>query len=160
LSSRCELLALVCPACCTRTHLHSKSFVKTLMSSQHVCNHHRNLVSKIKDQYHRKLHNLGSKKYISSQGNCDVYSFSEDEKLQQAFTVDKCEMPLLPKKLLQRKIKDTTRRQRQDFSEGEIRNLMKGVKRHGKHWNAILWTYHFKKGRTGIDLKDKYRRLV
>ncbi|XP_071816568.1 uncharacterized protein [Apostichopus japonicus] len=160
LSSRCELLTLECPACCTRTHLHSKSFVKTLMSSQHVCNHHRNLVSKIKDQYHRKLHNLGSKKNISSQGNCDVYSFSEDEKLQQAFTVDKCEIPLLPKKLLQRKIKDTTRRQRQDFSEGEIRNLMKGVKRHGKHWNAILWTYHFKKGRTGIDLKDKYRRLV
>lgn len=29
----------------------------------------------------------------------------------------------------------------------------------GNHWNLILWSYPFQKGRTSVDLSKKYYRL-
>ncbi|XP_069758133.1 telomere repeats-binding bouquet formation protein 1 isoform X2 [Narcine bancroftii] len=51
------------------------------------------------------------------------------------------------------------RRQRQDFTENEIGYLRDGVLKMGYHWNSILWSYPFQKGRTNVDLAHKYRNL-
>ncbi|XP_069724712.1 telomere repeats-binding bouquet formation protein 1 [Phaenicophaeus curvirostris] len=51
------------------------------------------------------------------------------------------------------------RRTRKDFTTEEINYLLSGVKEMGNHWNAILWSYPFQKGRTSVDLSKKYYRL-
>lgn len=51
------------------------------------------------------------------------------------------------------------RRARKDFTTEEINCLLKGVKEMGNHWNLILWSYPFQKGRTSVDLSKKYYRL-
>ncbi|XP_078400916.1 telomere repeats-binding bouquet formation protein 1 [Cetorhinus maximus] len=53
----------------------------------------------------------------------------------------------------------TKRRQRKDFTEKEVSYLLDGVKKMGYHWNSILWSYPFQKGRTNVDLAHKYRNL-
>ncbi|XP_071423971.1 telomere repeats-binding bouquet formation protein 1 [Pithys albifrons albifrons] len=51
------------------------------------------------------------------------------------------------------------RRTRKDFTSEEITCLLDGVKEMGNHWNLILWSYPFQKGRTSVDLAKKYYRL-
>ncbi|XP_078256843.1 telomere repeats-binding bouquet formation protein 1-like [Rhinoraja longicauda] len=51
------------------------------------------------------------------------------------------------------------RRQRKDFTEKEVGYLLDGVLKMGYHWNSILWSYPFQKGRTNVDLANKYRNL-
>ncbi|XP_063190697.1 telomere repeats-binding bouquet formation protein 1 isoform X1 [Chroicocephalus ridibundus] len=51
------------------------------------------------------------------------------------------------------------RRTRKDFTTEEINCLLNGVKKMGNHWNLILWSYPFQKGRTSVDLSKKYYRL-
>ncbi|XP_019391434.1 PREDICTED: telomere repeats-binding bouquet formation protein 1 [Crocodylus porosus] len=51
------------------------------------------------------------------------------------------------------------RRPRKDFTTEEINYLLSGVKNMGNHWNLILWSYPFQKGRTNVDLAKKYHRL-
>ncbi|XP_050760047.1 telomere repeats-binding bouquet formation protein 1 [Gymnogyps californianus] len=51
------------------------------------------------------------------------------------------------------------RRTRKDFVTEEINCLLSGVKKMGNHWNLILWSYPFQKGRTSVDLSKKYYRL-
>ncbi|XP_014797973.1 PREDICTED: telomere repeats-binding bouquet formation protein 1 [Calidris pugnax] len=51
------------------------------------------------------------------------------------------------------------RRTRKDFTTEEIDWLLSGVKKMGNHWNLILWSYPFQKGRTSVDLSKKYYRL-
>ncbi|XP_010004537.1 PREDICTED: telomere repeats-binding bouquet formation protein 1 [Chaetura pelagica] len=51
------------------------------------------------------------------------------------------------------------RRTRKDFTAEEINCLLSGVKKMGNHWNLILWSYPFQKGRTSVDLSKKYYRL-
>ncbi|XP_014743392.1 PREDICTED: telomere repeats-binding bouquet formation protein 1 [Sturnus vulgaris] len=51
------------------------------------------------------------------------------------------------------------RRARKDFTTEEINCLLKGVQKMGNHWNLILWSYPFQKGRTSVDLSKKYYRL-
>ncbi|XP_010280048.1 PREDICTED: telomere repeats-binding bouquet formation protein 1 [Phaethon lepturus] len=51
------------------------------------------------------------------------------------------------------------RRTRKDFTTEEINYLLNGVKKMGNHWNSILWSYPFQKGRTSLDLSKKYYRL-
>ncbi|XP_073515269.1 telomere repeats-binding bouquet formation protein 1 [Phyllobates terribilis] len=48
---------------------------------------------------------------------------------------------------------------RKDFTQREIANLLDGVKKFGHHWNAILWSYPFQKGRRNVDLAKKYKQL-
>ncbi|XP_074896116.1 telomere repeats-binding bouquet formation protein 1 isoform X8 [Buteo buteo] len=51
------------------------------------------------------------------------------------------------------------KRTRKDFTTEEINCLLSGVKKMGNHWNLILWSYPFQKGRTSVDLSKKYYRL-
>ncbi|XP_069824603.1 telomere repeats-binding bouquet formation protein 1 isoform X2 [Dendropsophus ebraccatus] len=48
---------------------------------------------------------------------------------------------------------------RKDFTQREIANLLDGVEKFGHHWNAILWSYPFQKGRKNVDLAKKYKQL-
>ncbi|XP_075139501.1 telomere repeats-binding bouquet formation protein 1 [Leptodactylus fuscus] len=48
---------------------------------------------------------------------------------------------------------------RKDFTEREIAHLLDGVEKFGHHWNAILWSYPFQKGRRNVDLAKKYKQL-
>ncbi|XP_019912207.2 telomere repeats-binding bouquet formation protein 1 isoform X2 [Esox lucius] len=51
------------------------------------------------------------------------------------------------------------RRERRNFSSDEESYLCHGVQRFGPSWNAILWAYPFKPGRTNVDLAKKYKRM-
>lgn len=44
------------------------------------------------------------------------------------------------------------------FQPWEVSNLLEGVRQHGRNWEMIRALYKFQ-GRTGVDLKDKYRNL-
>ncbi|XP_078066574.1 telomere repeats-binding bouquet formation protein 1 [Mustelus asterias] len=57
------------------------------------------------------------------------------------------------------KQKTKRRRRRKNFTEKEVSYLVEGVKKMGYHWNSILWSYPFQKGRTNVDLAHKYRML-
>nr|DBA16939.1 TPA: hypothetical protein GDO54_002464 [Pyxicephalus adspersus] len=48
---------------------------------------------------------------------------------------------------------------RKDFTQKEITDLLDGVRRFGHHWNSILWSYPFQKGRSNVDLAKKYKQL-
>ncbi|KAM5138148.1 telomere repeats-binding bouquet formation protein 1 [Mantella aurantiaca] len=48
---------------------------------------------------------------------------------------------------------------RKDFTQKEITDLLDGVSKFGRHWNAILWSYPFQKGRSNVDLAKKYKHL-
>ncbi|XP_064527402.1 telomere repeats-binding bouquet formation protein 1 isoform X2 [Pseudopipra pipra] len=58
-----------------------------------------------------------------------------------------------------RTLNERRRRTRKDFTTEEINCLLNGVKEMGNHWNLILWSYPFQKGRTNVDLSKKYYRL-
>ncbi|KAM4017690.1 telomere repeats-binding bouquet formation protein 1 isoform 2-T2 [Anomaloglossus baeobatrachus] len=51
------------------------------------------------------------------------------------------------------------RTKRKDFTQEEMANLLDGVQKFGRQWNAILWSYPFQKGRTNVDLAKKYKQL-
>ncbi|XP_040427133.1 telomere repeats-binding bouquet formation protein 1 isoform X4 [Cygnus olor] len=78
--------------------------------------------------------------------NC-IYSLDEDENNERG-SLD-INMRTLNKK----------RRIRKDFTDEEINYLLTGVKEMGHHWNLILWSYPFQKGRTNVDLSSKYYKL-
>ncbi|KAM9302031.1 LOW QUALITY PROTEIN: telomere repeats-binding bouquet formation protein 1 [Gastrophryne carolinensis] len=48
---------------------------------------------------------------------------------------------------------------RKDFTQKEVADLLDGVRKFGRHWNAILWSYPFQKGRKNVDLAKKYKQL-
>ncbi|XP_048211371.1 telomere repeats-binding bouquet formation protein 1 isoform X2 [Perognathus longimembris pacificus] len=52
------------------------------------------------------------------------------------------------------------RRIRKNFTEEEVNYLFHGVKKMGNHWNSILWSFPFQKGRTAVDLAHKYHNLI
>ncbi|XP_072403907.1 telomere repeats-binding bouquet formation protein 1 [Chiloscyllium punctatum] len=58
-----------------------------------------------------------------------------------------------------RRRKKKKRRKRKNFTEEEVGYLLDGVRKMGNHWNSILWSYPFQKGRTNVDLSRKYRTL-
>nr|XP_009927500.1 PREDICTED: telomere repeats-binding bouquet formation protein 1 isoform X8 [Haliaeetus albicilla] len=78
--------------------------------------------------------------------NC-IYSLHKDKNNEICF-LDVNRRPLNKRK-----------RTRKDFTTEEINCLLSGVKKMGNHWNLILWSYPFQKGRTSVDLSKKYYRL-
>ncbi|XP_043563440.1 telomere repeats-binding bouquet formation protein 1 [Chiloscyllium plagiosum] len=75
-----------------------------------------------------------------------AYTFDDNEHS------DNCEYIL-------RRRKKKKRRKRKNFTEEEVGYLLDGVRKMGYHWNSILWSYPFQKGRTNVDLSRKYRSL-
>ncbi|KAM6324642.1 telomere repeats-binding bouquet formation protein 1 isoform 3-T3 [Podargus strigoides] len=78
--------------------------------------------------------------------NC-IYSLDKDENNET------CSLDTNTRALNERR-----RRTRKDFTTEEINCLLNGVKNMGHHWNLILWSYPFQKGRTSVDLSKKYYR--
>ncbi|XP_030325698.1 telomere repeats-binding bouquet formation protein 1 [Strigops habroptila] len=81
-----------------------------------------------------------------------VYSTDRDEQNKYLQNNEKCSLYTNTKTL-------NKRRTRKDFTAEEINYLLSGVRRIGNHWNVILWSYPFQKGRTNVDLSKKYYRL-
>ncbi|XP_009080819.1 PREDICTED: telomere repeats-binding bouquet formation protein 1-like, partial [Acanthisitta chloris] len=75
-----------------------------------------------------------------------------EHSLQKAVNNEMCSQDMSTRTL-------NKRRTRKDFTAEEIKCLLNGVKKMGNHWNLILWSYPFQKGRTSVDLSKKYHRL-
>nr|XP_014348782.1 PREDICTED: telomere repeats-binding bouquet formation protein 1 isoform X3 [Latimeria chalumnae] len=76
-----------------------------------------------------------------------AYSFDEDEE---------CGNP--DYHVPARRVK--TKRIRKNYTKEEVDYLLEGVKKMGHHWNSILWSYPFQRGRKNADLARKYRNLM
>ncbi|XP_065704306.1 telomere repeats-binding bouquet formation protein 1 isoform X3 [Patagioenas fasciata] len=83
--------------------------------------------------------------------NC-IYSLDKGEKNTYLWNNEMCSLDMKTRTLKKR-------RTRKDFTTEEISYLCSGVKKMGNHWNLILWSYPFQKGRTNVDLAKKYYRL-
>nr|XP_021137725.1 telomere repeats-binding bouquet formation protein 1 isoform X4 [Columba livia] len=83
--------------------------------------------------------------------NC-IYSLDKGEKNTYLWNNEMCSLDMKTRTLKKR-------RTRKDFTTEEINYLCSGVKKMGNHWNLILWSYPFQKGRTNVDLAKKYYRL-
>ncbi|XP_050184189.1 telomere repeats-binding bouquet formation protein 1 isoform X1 [Myiozetetes cayanensis] len=88
-----------------------------------------------------------SQKCQHFQGNC-IHALDRDESNE-----------IRPLDMNTRTLNKRGRRTRKDFTTEEINCLLNGVKEMGNHWNLILWSYPFQKGRTSVDLSKKYYRL-
>ncbi|XP_037084300.1 telomere repeats-binding bouquet formation protein 1-like [Pollicipes pollicipes] len=52
-----------------------------------------------------------------------------------------------------------SRRPRVEYSEQEVRNLLRGVQKYGRDFKAIRLVYEFHPSRTPVDLYDKFRHM-
>ncbi|XP_075796170.1 telomere repeats-binding bouquet formation protein 1 isoform X7 [Pelodiscus sinensis] len=93
----------------------------------------------IKETYNIKYQSLNEK---------NKYSFDKDESTE-SLSLD----------TYARALKRSKRRVRKDFTTEEVNYLLSGVRKMGHHWNSILWSYPFQKGRTNVDLAKKYHKL-
>eukprot|EP01028_Stygiella_incarcerata_P000584 TRINITY_DN1084_c0_g1_i1.p1 TRINITY_DN1084_c0_g1~~TRINITY_DN1084_c0_g1_i1.p1 ORF type:complete len:1002 (-),score=315.05 TRINITY_DN1084_c0_g1_i1:3147-5882(-) len=58
-------------------------------------------------------------------------------------------------------VDESVKHKRRGFTEEETKNLIKGVKKFGRgQWKVILEEFEFEEGRSGVDLKDKWRNLT
>ncbi|XP_039358528.1 telomere repeats-binding bouquet formation protein 1 isoform X7 [Mauremys reevesii] len=99
---------------------------------------------------HLRKQTVRERHYIEYQGlnEKNKYSFDEDESTE-SLSLD----------THARALKKSKRRIRKDFTTEEVNYLLSGVRKMGYHWNSILWSYPFQKGRTNVDLAKKYRKL-
>lgn len=141
------------PGCTKDQLLSNKTFVKAAVeATRHICSGHndRGLVIAVKEGNNLAIHKLAPRRSTSiRQCRKSISTFSESDNIRDLLS----DLPL-------NSSYGTKRRKRQNFSSDEVHHLIKEVKRQGKHWNSILWSGNYKKGRTAVDLKDKYRRLV
>nr|XP_051702832.1 telomere repeats-binding bouquet formation protein 1 isoform X2 [Oryctolagus cuniculus] len=118
--------------------LNSRNFSNLLHSCPYQCDRHKVIVE-VEDRYKSELRKslICNKKIL-----------------------------LTPRRRRQLSIESTTpggikkRRIRKNFTEEEINYLFNGVKKMGNHWNLILWSFPFQKGRTAVDLAHKYHKLT
>ncbi|KAH1181656.1 hypothetical protein KIL84_005382 [Mauremys mutica] len=99
---------------------------------------------------HLRKQTVRERHYTEYQGlnEKNKYSFDEDESTE-SLSLD----------THARALKKSKRRIRKDFTTEEVNYLLSGVRKMGYHWNSILWSYPFQKGRTNVDLAKKYRQL-
>ncbi|XP_034644542.1 telomere repeats-binding bouquet formation protein 1 isoform X3 [Trachemys scripta elegans] len=111
------------------------TYTKTLQTNQDT----RLRKQTVKERHNTEYQGLNEK---------NKYSFDEDESTES--------LSLDPHA---RALKKSKRRIRKDFTTEEVNYLLSGVRKMGHHWNSILWSYPFQKGRTNVDLAKKYRKL-
>ncbi|XP_051884639.1 telomere repeats-binding bouquet formation protein 1 [Pristis pectinata] len=150
-----------CSGCSTvAASLNSRNFSKILQSCPNKCDRHK-VIQECEDRYKRSLRSTqiieiparGDRRDLCTPRVCNkttfqnhVYSFDDGKHS------DICEYTV--------GIRQTRkRRQRKDFTEEEVGYLLDGVLKMGYHWNSILWSYPFQRGRTNVDLAHKYRNL-
>nr|XP_032659649.1 telomere repeats-binding bouquet formation protein 1 [Chelonoidis abingdonii] len=111
------------------------TYTKTLQTNQDT--HLRKQT--VKERHYTEYKGLNEK---------NKYSFDEDESTE-SLSLD----------THARALKKSKRRIRKDFTTEEVNYLLSGVRKMGYHWNSILWSYPFQKGRTNVDLAKKYHKL-
>ncbi|XP_029767677.1 telomere repeats-binding bouquet formation protein 1 [Terrapene carolina triunguis] len=111
------------------------TYTKTLQTNQDT----RLRKQTVKETHNTEYQGLNEK---------NKYSFDEDESTE-SLSLD----------THARALKKSKRRIRKDFTTEEVNYLLSGVRKMGHHWNSILWSYPFQKGRTNVDLAKKYHKL-
>uniref|UniRef100_A0A8B9IF75 Telomere repeat binding bouquet formation protein 1 n=1 Tax=Anser cygnoides TaxID=8845 RepID=A0A8B9IF75_ANSCY len=143
-----------------------KTFSKMLRSCPYLCYHHK-VILEAEERYKKELKKLPVsnnsilltpiRKNKSDTSHRDEHDKNTQlpEEYNLLPTYEKCEGSLdINMRTLNKK-----RRIRKDFTDEEISYLLTGVKEMGHHWNLILWSYPFQKGRTNVDLSSKYYKL-
>ncbi|XP_060694301.1 telomere repeats-binding bouquet formation protein 1 [Hemiscyllium ocellatum] len=127
-----------CSGCSTvAASLNSRNFCKILQLCPNKCDRHK-VIQECEDRYKKELKKLLTchKRILLAARRKQVVSFQKSS----PFGIKK-------------------RRKRKNFTEEEVGFLLDGVRKMGYHWNSILWSYPFQKGRTNVDLSRKYRTL-
>ncbi|XP_008770474.1 telomere repeats-binding bouquet formation protein 1 isoform X2 [Rattus norvegicus] len=175
-----RMLKYRCPGCIVvRKLLNSRNFSKLLHSCAYQCDHHK-VIMEAEDKYKNELRKAFicakrilltpcrrrqlSKESTASEEIKIVHQKQNSKKLPgleaQAFNTSIPEAkerrsPVPGQHGLHKK-----RRIRKNFTKEEVNYLFHGVKKMGNHWNLILWSFPFQKGRRAIDLAHKYHKLI
>nr|XP_021511029.1 telomere repeats-binding bouquet formation protein 1 [Meriones unguiculatus] len=174
-----RMLKYRCTGCIVvRKLLNSRNFSKLLHSCAYQCDHHK-VIMEAEDKYKSELRKaficekkilltprrrpLLSKEPTASEGLKTVRQKPDSQKLPglEAHTCDTSipEAKGKAQALSQHRI-HKKRRIRKNFTKEEINYLFHGVKKMGNHWNSILWSFPFQKGRRAVDLAHKYHKLM
>ncbi|MBN3299436.1 TERB1 protein, partial [Amia calva] len=125
-----------CSGCVTGVSpVNSRNISQIVRSCQYKCDRHMVLLE-AEDRYKKGVR----KQVTNNRGNLDAYK--RDSQSNASY-----------------KTQVARRRNRKNFSAEEVGYLLDGVKNLGYHWNSILWSYPFHKGRTNVDLAKKYSQL-
>uniref|UniRef100_U3JZ04 Telomere repeat binding bouquet formation protein 1 n=1 Tax=Ficedula albicollis TaxID=59894 RepID=U3JZ04_FICAL len=149
----------VFPGCTAGLSLNSKTFTEVLQSCLHRCEPHR-VILEAEERYRGELlrATAGNKILLAPvkkerlHKEIPTFSSKKDSFQSKGLGNEMCSLAMSMPPLKKR-------RARKDFTTEEINWLLKGVQKMGNHWNLILWSYPFQKGRTSVDLSKKYYRL-
>ncbi|KAM9626092.1 telomere repeats-binding bouquet formation protein 1 isoform 11-T16 [Morphnus guianensis] len=171
-----KMADLRCIGCTARgLSFNSKTFTKMLQSCPHQCDRHK-VILEAEERYKKELRKLAvcnNSRYATH----ETFQKTQDANLKRQRVKEMCkqECQRLKENCIYSLHKDENneicsldvnrrplnkrKRTRKDFTTEEINCLLSGVKKMGNHWNLILWSYPFQKGRTSVDLSKKYYRL-
>ncbi|KAM3920311.1 telomere repeats-binding bouquet formation protein 1 [Leptodactylus fuscus] len=137
---------LQCSGCLVTGHvMNSRNCTKILMGCPNLCDRHK-VILQAEEHYRTEYSKL-------LYGTRAAAHKTKAEDLANINCIKNCKTPRNPD---QSQFHKGTRK---DFTEREIAHLLDGVEKFGHHWNAILWSYPFQKGRRNVDLAKKYKQL-
>ncbi|XP_052023068.1 telomere repeats-binding bouquet formation protein 1 [Apodemus sylvaticus] len=167
-----------CPGC-IKKRLNSRNFSKLLHSCAYQCDHHK-VVMEAEDKYKNELRKafICAKKILLTP--CRRRQLSKESAASEELKIvhqkpDSENLPDLEAHALNTSIPEAKerrspvpghrglhkkRRTRKNFTKEEVKYLFHGVKKMGNHWNSILWSFPFQKGRRAVDLAHKYHKLI
>ncbi|XP_018421947.1 PREDICTED: telomere repeats-binding bouquet formation protein 1 [Nanorana parkeri] len=154
LDSHIPQTQLRCSGCLvTGLSMNSRNCNDILQKCPHLCDRHR-VILQTEERYKGELRKLLRGARISTPHNSACLR-SPARKMGPSFAVMVGDVMNLrtPEQT------NSKRGTRKDFTKKEITDLLDGVRKFGRHWNTILWSYPFQKGRTNVDLAKKYKQL-
>ncbi|XP_021076275.1 telomere repeats-binding bouquet formation protein 1 isoform X1 [Mus pahari] len=175
-----RMLKYRCSGCIVvRKLLNSRNFSKFLHSCAYQCDHHK-VIMEAEDKYKNELRKtfICAKKILLTP--CRRRQLRKESTASEELKIihqkpDSKKLPGLEAQALNTSIPEAKerrspvpgqsglhkkRRIRKNFTKEEVNYLFHGVKRMGNHWNSILWSFPFQKGRRAVDLAHKYHRLT
>ncbi|KAG8437605.1 hypothetical protein GDO86_008351 [Hymenochirus boettgeri] len=145
------------------TAMNSRNCYKILHDSSYLCNHHM-VIIQTEERYKRELKKL---LYRTAKTLRVLDTKKWTQKGSNTTSTDKATSVLLSVFLKfysqshyeNGGLEKNKRRSRRNFSQSEVSYLLDGVQKFSRNWNTILWSYPFLKGRTNVDLSNKYKQL-
>ncbi|KAK6190944.1 hypothetical protein SNE40_002703 [Patella caerulea] len=161
-----------CPGCCVpdlATLINSRTYNIVLESSTQTCSFHRHIrILEREFIKNTKSHTAGSIRVLrkskrqskNEKNSSNIYDFQSpcDRKVSPPEVGESSSDEILAWRLRMRRNQE--RRNRVEYTEQEVDNLIEGIETFGSKWNQILLTYKFHPSRTSVDLRDKYKSLV
>nr|XP_034378058.1 telomere repeats-binding bouquet formation protein 1 [Arvicanthis niloticus] len=174
-----RMLKRGCSGCIVVRKLNSRNFSKLLHSCAYRCDHHK-VIMEAEDKYKNELRKtfICAKKILLTPCRRRLLSKAStaSEELKNVHQIpDSKKLPGLEVHALNTSIPEAKerrspvpgqrgphkkRRIRKNFTKEEVNYLFHGVKKMGNHWNSILWSFPFQKGRRAVDLAHKYHKLI